>query len=242
MHTVVLARSPDAMRLPICKCLHAGDGRAHSRPSIGCMDIPGRLCAQLGGRYKGRGSCQVSGLPGTGPAWLCQAAPCPTVTGHLALAGLRLWNSDLQLQCLSGNPRNARHGIVLTLDQINCCSRNESLDAEHCKRLFAELLASVLPLLGEPSYNGTDSGEDPVGASPLAAAAKDCLQAVCNLLGPHAYIGIAAQLFLGCQSTGTEGVHLAEVTGAPPHSSQRLPRWFHGVLRKVRSSSSGCCM
>ena len=79
-----------------------------------------------------------------------------------------------------------------------------------------EYLTRLIPLLGKPSYNGIDSEEDPGAASPLAASAKDCLQAVCNLLGPQAYIGIAAQLFLHGQSTGIDVVHLAEVTEAPP--------------------------
>ena len=103
------------------------------------------------------------------------------------------------------------------------CGREESLDAEHSRRVFVEYLTHLLPLLGKPSYNGTDSEEDPVAASPLASSAKDCLQAVCNLLGPHAYIGIAAHLFLDCQRLGTEGSRLAEVTEAPPHSFQLLP-------------------
>ena len=104
----------------------------------------------------------------------------------------------------------------MALDWPECCGREESLDAEHSRRVFVECLTSLLPLLGKPCYTGTDSEEDPVAASPLAASAKDCLQAVCNLLCPHAYIGIATQLFLDGQSTGTAGVHLAEVTGAPP--------------------------
>ena len=114
----------------------------------------------------------------------------------------------------------------MALDWPECCGREESLDAEHSRRVFVECLTSLLPLLGKPSYNGTDCEEDPVAATPLAASAKDCLQAVCNLLGPQAYIGIAAQLFLHGQGTGIDGVHLAEVTEAPPYSSQLLPSLF----------------
>ena len=73
------------------------------------------------------------------------------------------------------------------------------------------LLTHVLPLLGLPSYNGIEDEEQPVAASPIAYAAEGCLQAVCNLLGPSAYLGIAAQLLLSSSSTGTEAVHLAEV-------------------------------
>ena len=130
-------------------------------------------------------------------------------------------------------------GTELTPDRLDCCGRDDSLDTEHCQRLFAGLLTSVLPLLGEPSYTGTDSEEDPVAASPLASSAKDCLQAVCNLLGPHAYISIATQLFLDCQSTGADGIHLAEVTVAPPYSYQCLPSRIITNLRKVRMTFSG---
>ena len=79
------------------------------------------------------------------------------------------------------------------------------------KQCFAGLLTSVLPLLGLPSYNGIEDEEQPVAASPMAYAAKDCLQAVCNLLGPSAYLSTAAQLFLNSSSAGREAIHLAEV-------------------------------
>lgn len=73
------------------------------------------------------------------------------------------------------------------------------------------LLSCMLPLLGLPPYNGIEDEEQPVTASPIAYIAEGCLQAVCNLLGPSTYIGIAAQLFLSSSSTGTEAIHLAEV-------------------------------
>ncbi len=117
----------------------------------------------------------------------------------------------------------------MAIDWPECCGREESLDAEHFRRVFVEYLTSLLPLLGKPSYNGADSKEDPVAASPLAASAKDCLQAVCNLLGPQAYIGIAAPLFLHSQSTGIDSVRLAEVTGASPYSFQCLPSQLYTI-------------
>ena len=73
------------------------------------------------------------------------------------------------------------------------------------------LLTTVLPLLGLFSYNGREDVEQPVAASPIAPAAKDCLQAICNLLGPSAYIGAAAELLLSSPSAGKQAVHLAEV-------------------------------
>ena len=223
MHIVVLASLLYAIHLPISGCLHAGDRRAHSRPSTGCMDISGRFCAQPGSCFKGRRPCQVSSLPGTGPAGCARPRLASQSLNTLAHAGLLVCNSGLQMRWLPGSSRSPQQDTVLISDQMDCCGRDETLDAEHCKHLFARLLTSVLPLLKEHSYNGTDSEEDPVAASPLASSAKDCLQAVCNLLGPQAYIGIAAQLFLDCQSTGTEGVHLAEVTETPPYSFQLLP-------------------
>ena len=95
--------------------------------------------------------------------------------------------------------------------------------------MFVECLTSLLHLLGKPSYNGTDSEEDPVAASPLAASAKDCLQAVCNLLGPQAYIGIAAQLFLHGQGTGIDGVHLAEVLWLLPRALSSCQACSHNL-------------
>jgi hypothetical protein len=74
------------------------------------------------------------------------------------------------------------------------------------------LMTALLPLLGATSYNGADSEQQPVQASPIAYAARDFLQAACNLLGPAAYLGIAAQLFLHSTASGTEAIHLAEVS------------------------------
>ncbi|CAK0735276.1 hypothetical protein CVIRNUC_000554 [Coccomyxa viridis] len=108
-------------------------------------------------------------------------------------------------------------------------AREESLDAEHFRRVFVEYLTSLLPLLGKPSYNGADSKEDPVAASPLAASAKDCLQAVCNLLGPQAYIGIAAPLFLHSQSTGIDSVRLAEGVLFAVHAAEDMISDFLGA-------------
>ena len=99
--------------------------------------------------------------------------------------------------------------------------RNETLESGQLKQCFMRLLTSVLPLLGLPSYNGIEEEDQPVAASPIAYAAKDCLQAACNLLGPSAYLGAAAQLFLSSTATGKEAVHLAEVPCSKlPHSEQ----------------------
>ena len=74
------------------------------------------------------------------------------------------------------------------------------------------LMTALLPLLGPTSYNGADSEQQPVQATPIAYTARDFLQAACNLLGPAAYLGIAAQLFLHSAASGTEAIHLAEVS------------------------------
>lgn len=89
--------------------------------------------------------------------------------------------------------------------------RSGSLEPGQLRHCFMGLLTALLPVLGLPSYNGSDDEQEPVAASPIASTARDCLQAVCNLLGPHAYLGIAAQHFLNSPPAGTEAICLAEV-------------------------------
>ena len=103
----------------------------------------------------------------------------------------------------------------------HCAPRSGALGSAQLQHTFMGLLTAVLPLLGLPSYNGVEDEEQPVAASPIAYAAKDCLQAVCNLLGPRAYLGTAAQLLLNSSSTVREAIHLAEVPG-PAISYSRL--------------------
>ena len=100
---------------------------------------------------------------------------------------------------------------VILLKRVSANARSGVLGSAQLKQCFMGLLTSVLPLLGLPSYNGVEDEKQTVAASPIAYAAKDCLQAVCNLLGPSAYLGTAAQLFLSSSATDKEAVHLAEV-------------------------------
>ncbi len=101
---------------------------------------------------------------------------------------------------------------TITSKPVSAHARSGVLESAQLKQCFLGMLTSVLPLLGLPSYNGIEEEAQPVAASPIAYAAKDCLQAICNLLGPSAYLGAAAQLLLSSSSTGNDAVHLAEVS------------------------------
>ncbi len=85
------------------------------------------------------------------------------------------------------------------------------MDPGQLKQHFTGLLTALISLLGLPSYNGSQDEEQPAASSPVQMAATDCLQAICNLLGPGAYLSLTAQLYMTTSSTGKEAIHLAEV-------------------------------
>ena len=63
---------------------------------------------------------------------------------------------------------------TITSKPVSAHARSGVLESAQLKQCFLGMLTSVLPLLGLPSYNGIEEEAQPVAASPIAYAAKDC--------------------------------------------------------------------